>query len=365
MPWPWIGLAIGAALAAWAVYAALSFRWMIAETGRDRFFGRTLADRLALKEEMRRRARRVAPLLAVAAKLPIKPRVTEVRGVKAPAPACPQKAFEAAVHYTPDSRDIFVVTQMKCGTTWMQQIVYETLCRGNGDLSDEGLRHMYALSPWIESTASVPLESAARVGENDNRIIKTHFPASLCPYDESARYVYVTRHPFTCFASCVDFVRMLAGPFAPTYPDLLDWYCGDDMWWRSWPEHVEGWWRLANERDNVLFLHYEHMLDDLDAAVGEVSAFLGVDLSPHERAEVVRKSDYRYMKQYEEHFEMSPPSLLQPVGNGSSFFQSGKKDRDRSLSDADRARIAAFCRNRLKDGTYPLAEYYPDVAAFS
>jgi len=242
----------------------------------------------------------------------------------------------------------------------MQQIVYETLCHGSGDLSDDGLRHMYALSPWIEATASVPMERAARIGVRRDRIIKTHLPTRLCPYGEDARYVYVARHPYTCFASCVDFIHHLTGPLAPAYPELLDWYCSDEMWWRSWPEHVDGWWRWAQERDNVLFVHYEDMLGDLDGAVGLVAAFLDVALSDAERAEVVRKSSYAYMKENEELFEMSPPSLLQN-DSGLSFFQSGKKDRAGILGDADRERIAAFCRERLAGSPYPLARFYPDV----
>lgn len=357
-------LAIIAALStALALHVALAFRWMVRETGRDRYFARTRDERRAVKEAMKRRARWVVPFLVPLVNgLGLKPRHTKYRGVTAPGPNCPRKAFRAGAEYTPQKGDIFVSTQMKCGTTWMQQIVYETLCHGKGDLSDDGLRHMYALSPWIESTASVPMERAARVGERGDRIIKTHFPVSLCPYSEDARYIYVTRHPVACFASCVDFVRMVAGPFAPSHREQMDWYCSDEMWWRPWPEHVDGWWRWAQERDNVLFIHYEDMLDDLDAAVGQIATFLDVELSAAERAEVVRKSDYQYMKEFEDQFEMSPPSLISAYSM-TSFFQSGKKDRANAISDADRDRIAAFCRERLQGAAYPLARFYPDVAA--
>jgi hypothetical protein len=363
LTWLWITLVPIALLAGVGLHVALAFRWMIAQTGRDRYFSRTLEGRRALKVEMRRRARWVMPLLAPLSKVfRIGQPVTTYRGVTAPRPVCPPHAFKSAVQYAPEQGDIFVATQMKCGTTWMQQIVYETLCRGRGNLSDDGLRHMYALSPWIEATGSVPMERAARIGERGDRIIKTHLPTSLCPYSEDARYIYVTRHPYTCFASCVDFVRLIAGPLAPSYDELLDWYCGDGMWWRPWPDHVDGWWRLAQEKENVIFLHYEHMLDDLDATVAQVSAFLDVDLTQDERIEVARKSGYDYMKTHEEYFEMSPPSLLSEQAASLSFFQSGKADRDRSLSDADRARIASFCRERLKDSPYPLERFYPDVA---
>ena len=109
------------------------------------------------------------------------------RGVAGPSTACSRELFERTERYRPDGRDIFVATQMRCGTTWMQQIVYEILSRGRGDLSDGGHRHMYALSPWIESFASVELEQAPRVGERGLRIIKTHMPTRLCPYSEQAR----------------------------------------------------------------------------------------------------------------------------------------------------------------------------------
>lgn len=354
---------VALALAALAVHVAVAFRFMIRETSGDRYFSRTLAGRRALREEMQRRGRWVVPILELATKLVgFKQPVMNYHGVTAPGQICTQELFRQAKEYHPRRGDIFVATQMKCGTTFMQQIVYETLCHGHGDLSDAGLRHMYALSPWIESNGAVPMERAARIGERGDRIIKTHLPTSLCPYSAEARYIYVTRHPFTCFASCVDFVTMLAGPFASTYPEMLDWYCSDAMWWRSWPEHVDGWWRWAQERENVLFVHYEDMLDDLDGAVGQVAAFLDVKLEPAERAEVVRKSDYRYMKEHEELFEMAAPSMLQDY-SGASFFQSGKKDRAQTLDAADRARIAAFCRERLTGSPYPLARFYPDVAA--
>jgi aryl sulfotransferase len=219
---------------------------------------------------------------------------------------------------------------------------------------------MYALSPWIESRSSVSMERAPRVGPRGDRIIKTHFGVKLCPYAESARYIYVTRHPVACFASCVDFVRMLGGPLAPPLPELVDWFCSDAMWWRSWPEHVDGWWQWQLERPNVLFVHYEAMLDDLPAAVEQVSKFLEVDLLPAEHAEVVRKSGYDYMKAHEEVFEMSPPSFL--TRDEGSFLQSGRKDRDQLIEEAQRTRIARFCRERLEGASYPLARFYPDVA---
>jgi hypothetical protein len=342
-------------------YLWLSFRWLRKETIRDRYFGRPIAQRRALKTEIARRARAFVPIVAALGRVLPRPTVEQkFRGVSFNTTICPRNQFESATHYTPDARDIFVATQMKCGTTWMQQVVYEVLLGGTGDLSDSGHRHMYALSPWIESTGSVSMQDAPRIGRDGARIIKTHFSALLCPYSEDARYIYVARHPVSCFASCMDFIRFLGGPMAPSAREWLDKYCSDDMWWQAWPEHVAGWWDWSIDRPNVLFVHYEDMLSDLGAQVDRVAAFLDAPLAKEQAGEVTRKSRFAYMKEHEESFEMTAPTYFSMASG--SYFASGRADRDQDVGPAERDRIIAFCRERLAGSRYPLEQFYPDVA---
>ena len=355
----WLGIALLCVVVVVGVYLWRSLVWLRGETRGDRYFARPIAERRALKDEIARRSRVFVPVCKGLAPILPRPRSKRYRGVAFSTLACPRKVFEAATRYAPVAGDLFVATQMKCGTTWMQQVVYETLMRGRGDLSDAGHHHMYALSPWIESGTSVSMEDAPRVGPHRQRIIKTHLPTDLCPYSEEARYVYVARNPVACFASCVDFETFLAGPFASSAEKWADVYCSDDMWWRPWPDHVEGWWRWA-ERPNVLFVHYEQMLADLGAQIDRVAEFLDVELDATERSEVVRKSEFGYMKENEEVFEMTPPNFFS-IDNG-AYLASGRADRDRDASLAQRERIHAFCRERLKGAKYPLGEFYPEVA---
>ncbi len=341
-------------------YVAWVLRWQDRETSGDAYFARTLAGRHALKERIRERSRWVIPISRIIAAI-VRPKrlpTCEFEGVTGPAFACTKRSFRDTAGFVPDGADIFVATQMKCGTTWMQQVVYEVLSRGRGDLSDEGHRHMYATSPWIESRQSVSLGAAPRLGDRKQRLIKTHMPTRLCPYSASARYLYVLRHPVACFTSTRDFVTMLSGPFVPSTNHLLDWYCSDRMFWRSWPEHADGWWRWAQERPNVLFVHYEEMLEDLPAVVLRVARFLETELTGEEIATVARKSSFAYMKAHEDVFEMSPPSVLTLSGE---FLKSGTRSREHDLEPADRERILSFCRERLADSSYPAARFYPDL----
>jgi len=345
---------------AWLLHAVWAFARTHRETLGDRYFALPLAQRQALKQTIAQRARWVIPPLRAVLRV-WRPRSLPscvYRGVHGPRPTCSARTFEAVQRMQPDAGDVFVATQMKCGTTWMQQVVYEVLSRGRGDLGDAGHRHMYALSPWIEARHSVALDAAPRVGPRQQRILKTHMPADLTPWSPTARYVYVARHPVACFASALDFLGMVSGPFAPEPADLLDWFLSERMVWRPWPDHVAGWWDEASARPNVLFAHYEEMLADLPGVVGRVAAFLDVALTPGELDAVVAKSSFDHMQRHEAVFEMAPPSLVSAAG---SFLPSGSRAREQALDEGGRERIRGFCRERLAGRRYPVQRFYPDV----
>lgn len=282
-------------------------------------------------------------------------------GVAGPKGTCSAESFARGVAYRPSPDDVFVVTQMKCGTTWMQNLVYEILMRGRGDLVATG-RTMYSVSPWLEAQKSVGVEEAPLHGEErPRRIIKTHLPAKLCPFDEQACYIYVARHPVSCFASCVDFIATNVGAFAPPLAVIEEWYCSEEMWWGSWPAHVAGWWELSQRHPNVLFLRFEDMKRDLGAVADRVADFLGVaPLAAAERAQVLHKCSFAYMKEHAGSFEMHPPHLLQ---TDAELFISGKADRHADVPADVRERVAAWCRNALASSAIPLATLYPEAAA--
>ena len=355
-----VGLGAVALFAASQIARAVrAQRWWVRSVEGTNYFGRTTAEKRAFEAELRERTKPLVALGSVTARLtkPAPPNGAEARGITAP-PQCRPEDFARAMSYAGDERDIFVATQMKCGTTWMQQIVYETLLRGLGDLSDSGKRHIYAVSPWIEASWAVPMDRAPLLGEHERRLIKTHMPTKLLPIRSQARYIYVTRHPAACFASVADFITMLMGPMAGSRETLLQWFLSERMWWGPWPDHVDGWWRASTEHRNVMFVHFEEMRADLGAVVDRVAAFLDISLNSAERAAVVRKSHFDYMKSHEERFTMAPPT---PLGSETNFLRSGKADRHADVAAYENDRIAEFCRERLRSAAYPYTQFYPDL----
>jgi hypothetical protein len=242
----------------------------------------------------------------------------------------------------------------------MQHVVYEVLNRGNGDLVATG-KAMYAIAPWIEGRKSVPMEQAPLIGkERPSHIIKTHLPAQLCPFSREAKYIYVARHPVSCFASCIDFVVTNVGGLAPATPAFEEWFTSPDlMWWGTWTDHVKGWWALAQKEPNVLFVYFEDMKKDLAGVTRRVVDFLGVTpLSEEELANVVHKCGFKYMQDHQDNFEMHPPHILQ---TNAELFVSGSAERHKDVPEEVRRRIAAWSVHEMASSDFPLGQKYPDV----
>lgn len=365
-PLGWIGLAIGS-LAVLAVvqliYLSIVLRWEDDRTVGLGYYGLPSSERERFKRTLRTHARLLAPILRLGIRyirLDFRKSRFQVRGVSGPMGSCSPDTFAAAVAFKPLPEDVFVVTQMKCGTTWMQHVVYEVVNRGLGDLVATGTT-LYSQCPWLEGRKSVPLDLAPRLGrDRPTRIIKTHLPADLCPSEPAARYIYVARHPVSCFASCVDFVRTNVGAMAPPLPAFESWFTDPDlMWWGTWTNHVKGWWDRAARDRNVLVVLFEDMKKDLPSVVKQVAAFLGVaPLSEPEIDLVVQKCGFQYMQTHQDLFEMQPPHILQV---DAELFVRGSAERHKDVPAEARERLAAWVGRELAGSAFPLARVYPDL----
>jgi hypothetical protein len=363
MTWIVVALAAALLLAASVIYLALYFQWEARHTRGMAYYGMGLSERRALKRRIRWYSLPVLPLVHLLARLGRK-RATmpsfEFEGVSGPTNVSGPEVFARAKAYAPKPEDVFVVTQMRCGTTWMQQVVHQIVTRGEGEFGAPGRQHMYAVSPWIDAVNSVSLDDAPLVGEPPKRVIKSHLPAQLCPYSEQAKYIYVARHPVSCFASIIDFNRSMLGPLLPPLATMAAWFCSDRMYWLPWPRHVEGWWQWSTSRNNVLFVHFEEMKSDFDTVRDRVASFLGYALTDQQRARVTERCSFHYMKEHEEFFEMAPPTMFSVAGG--QFLASGKATRHEDVTPDIQDRIRDYCRQALRDSPYPVHRFYPDLA---
>ena len=346
------------------VYLTWYMRWQQSRTAGDNYYALPLAGRRKLRRQMLVHARLLLPVTRLLLRITRAPRDIKsmsFQGITGPLPTCDEDSFRRTAQYRASARDVFVVSQMKAGTTWMQQIAYEIIMRGRGNLGDDGHRHLYAASPWIEAYSSVSMEQAPLLGEEKLRLIKTHMPVSLCPYDSEAHYLYIARDPVRCFSSTEDFFNHLLGPMAPARSTLLDWFCSDNMFWTAWPEHLADWWDLAEASENVCFVHYESLRNDTRNQLARIAEFLGWQPSESELDQLQFKTGFEYMRENEELFEMSPPNMFSVASDG-GFIRRGDQRRDEELNAASIQRIREFCKQRLAGRSYPTSQFYPDLA---
>ena len=181
----------------------------------------------------------------------------------------PVAGFDSGQRYQAEPGDIFVCTYPKCGTTWMQYIVYLLLHGG------EPLARSASLGAVFPHLEEVGREIVAALPTP--RLIKTHLARERTPFSAAARYIYVARNPFDCVVSFYHHTRgfpqhydFSAGEFA----DFFECFMSGEVDFGDYFEHLLSWAALA-DAPNLLFTTYEEMKADACAAILTVARFLG------------------------------------------------------------------------------------------
>ena len=209
-----------------------------------------------------------------------------------------QSIIDSASKYQAKSSDIFACAYSKCGTTWLQNIVW--LIVHNGESINGSMRESI---PMLEFDGCEGVEAI-----DDSvypRIIKTHFPYSMTPQNPNAKYVYITRNPKDTVVSyhfhVKGYIQLFDSPDV-TISNVFSLFVAGKVEFNSYFDHVAEWYSKRNEA-NVLFLLYEDLKRDLKSNVIKIAKFLGSDyeeklLANNEEVlkRVLEKSSFEYMR---------------------------------------------------------------------
>lgn len=180
----------------------------------------------------------------------------------------PVAGFESGLGYRAAPGDIFVATYPKCGTTWMQYIVW-LLVRGRSLGADDRLTELF---PHLEEVGADTIGTLPQP-----RLIKTHLSASLVPWNTDAKYVWVVRNPFDCAVSFFHHTRGFVHhyDFADgTFDDFFECFIEGRVDFGDYFDHLLSWYARKDEA-NVLFVTYEAMHADARSVIVDVATFLG------------------------------------------------------------------------------------------
>src|SRR5690606_37034428 len=157
----------------------------------------------------------------------------------------------------------------KCGTTWMQYIVYLLM---NGARPLPPGRKLEEFFPHLEEVGTEGVTALA-----GRRLIKTHLPFEMTPFHGEARYVYVARNPFDCAVSFYHRTRGFVHhyDFADgTFDDFFECFILGEVDFGDYFDHLASWY-AQRRAPNVLFVTYERMQEDIEGVIAEVAEFVG------------------------------------------------------------------------------------------
>ena len=205
----------------------------------------------------------------------------------------------------------FLVTYPESGTVWLTEIVSQL-----GKLKNSG--NEWDKVPVFELENHQQLQALS-----SPRYMTTHLPFSLVPHssEQNLKYIYLARNPKDVAVSFFYFMRQmpLLG-FDGTWDEFLKCFMKGDVPYGSYFDHVLSWWSHKDD-DNVLFLHYEELKQDLQGQIKIIAEFLGLKLSDEEIKAVAEKCSLQAVKSKSNFENKIPPQLLKILNKDSPLHQ--------------------------------------------
>jgi len=199
-----------------------------------------------------------------------KPSYITVDGFKLPVSVDVDAFRKAKIHKALDD-DTYIVTYPKCGTTWMMMIV--EMIRSSCSAEKFAMADRI---PFLEMDGSLQGIQGIK-GIPSPRIIKSHFPMDMLPWNDQAKYIFVARNPFDC---CVSFYHHTRG-FTQHYDfqdgafdDFFELFINGETDWNDYFDHLNQLWK-ARTRPNTLFVTFEQLKEDTRHHIQRVAHFLG------------------------------------------------------------------------------------------
>jgi hypothetical protein len=283
-----------------------------------------------------------------------KPRYTLHDGFRMPM-GFPVEGFASGLGYRPEAGDILLASYPKCGTTWAQHIIWLLLNDGK-PLAPE-LR-MTEVFPHLEEVGA---EAVARLPRP--RLIKTHLPFALTPWNDQARYIHVARNPFDCAVSFYHHTRGFVRhyDFADgRFEEFFECFIAGEVDFGDYFDHLVP-WRCESRRENLLLLTYEDLRHAPGAAIAAIATFLGGSArraldDDALAACVLEHSGFEAMSRDQQRWSSARPAGMP------AFVRKGIVGDWQSVFTPDQARRLAAKFDERTAGT-PAAALWPDVLA--
>lgn len=216
---------------------------------------------------------------------------------------CQPKEIQAIMafqkHFKVRDDDIILATIPKSGTTWLKALSFSIINRKKfpANLKNHPLftSNPHDLVPFFEYKLYVDsqIPDLDNLSHDEPRVFATHVPYGSLQESikrSNAKIVYICRNPFDTFISSWHFINKLrpetSAPFS--IEEAFNMYCNGVVGFGPFWVHMLGYWNENSKRpDNVLFLKYEDMKEDIVSNLKVLASFMGYPFSEEEENEGV------------------------------------------------------------------------------
>lgn len=255
--------------------------------------------------------------------------------------------------FRPRDDDIVISTSYKAGTTWMQTIV------ANLVFPDGPSGPLGEMSPWLGMRVR-PLEAILALieAQTHRRFLKSHLALDGLPYFPQVKYIYVGRDPRDVFMSLWNHYRnytpfiltalnnpvgLVGDPLPPCPEKIRDlWRVWTTRGWFPWENdgypmwshlhHARTWW-AHRELPNLLLVHFNDLLNDLEGGMRRVAKFLEIEIAEERWPAIVDAATFATMRKNAA--QIVPEAHLAWKGGAQQFIYKGTNGRWRDVLDEE------------------------------
>ncbi|XP_054928340.1 sulfotransferase ssu-1-like isoform X2 [Dermacentor andersoni] len=193
----------------------------------------------------------------------------------------PVECVRSALRYKAQPGDLFIIGYPKCGTTWMQHIVYNII---NDHPPPKNRLLSRVEMPFLEAQGAESVEDMKRPGP-----IKTHMAFRFQPYSKAAKYIYVARNPYDCCVSHFYHTKHMPEYHFEdgTFDEFFDMFVEGKVDFGDYFDHLLS-CHVHRDDPNVLFVTYEQLKKDIKAWVLKIADFIGEEFGQKLRSDSSR-----------------------------------------------------------------------------
>uniref|UniRef100_A0A803KVK4 Sulfotransferase n=2 Tax=Chenopodium quinoa TaxID=63459 RepID=A0A803KVK4_CHEQI len=208
----------------------------------------------------------------------------------------PNTLFEGLLscqrHFKARDTDIILITNPKCGTTWLKALAYAIVNRKINPPKEDNhpllTNNPHELIPFLERKVYVDHQVLDLTESPSTRVFSTHLPVELLPLsikETKCKVVYLARDPKDAFISLWHFANKLRPQNSGKLQleEAFDKFCKGVSFCGPFWDHVLSSWKYSLDKPNkVLFLKYEELKEKPKLYLKKLAEFWGCPFSLEE-----------------------------------------------------------------------------------